>query len=170
VLGVVVTATAAVAGDNSKKQFRTALSGYEEVPVLSTPGVGSFNAAVNRGETEIRYVLRYEALPTAVEQAHIHFEQQTNNGPITAFLCSNLTGAPAGTPTCPAMGGTVTRTIGAEQVGAGAAAQGIAAGEIGELIAAMRAGATYVNVHTTAFKGGEIRGQLGGKHRGRHDD
>jgi len=27
-----------------------------------------------------------------------------------------------------------------------------------------------VNVHTTAFKGGEIRGQLGGKHRGRHDD
>jgi hypothetical protein len=29
-----------------------------------------------------------------------------------------------------------------------------------DLLAAIRAGTTYVNVHTTAFPGGEIRGQL----------
>ena len=36
-------------------------------------------------------------------------------------------------------------------------------GEFGELVRAMRAGATYVNVHTNLSPGGEIRGQIGGK-------
>mgnify|MGYP006389280705 CR=1 FL=1 len=40
------------------------------------------------------------------------------------------------------------------------------AGQLGELVAAMRAGVTYVNVHTTQFPGGEIRGQLRAKHGG----
>ena len=43
----------------------------------------------------------------------------------------------------------------------GPAGQGIAAMEFGELVRAMRAGATYVNIHTTTFGGGEIRGQIG---------
>ena len=89
-LGVVVIASAAVAGNRGNEQFRTDLTGYEEAPTLSTPGVGTFKAAVNRAGTEIRYVLRFEALPTPVTQAHIHFEQRTNNGNIVAFLCSNL--------------------------------------------------------------------------------
>jgi hypothetical protein len=41
-----------------------------------------------------------------------------------------------------------------------AAAQGIAAGEFGELVAALRAGRAYANVHTTKFPPGEIRGQI----------
>ena len=36
-----------------------------------------------------------------------------------------------------------------------------------ELIRAMRAGATYANVHTERFGGGEIRGQI---RSGRRDD
>jgi CHRD domain-containing protein len=169
-LGAVVITAAAVAGDRGKAQFRTDLSGYEEVPTISTPGVGSFKAAVNRAGTEIRYKLEYEALPTAVTQAHIHFEQQTNNGNVVAFLCTNLANGPAGTPACPANGGEVRGTIGAAQVTNAAAAQKIAAGEIGELIAAMQAGATYVNVHTAEFAGGEIRGQIDGGHHGDDDD
>jgi len=39
-------------------------------------------------------------------------------------------------------------------------AQGIAAGEIAEIIRAMRAGVTYANVHTNKHPTGEIRGQL----------
>ena len=53
-------------------------------------------------------------------------------------------------------------------VGAGAAAQGIAAGEFDEFVRAIRAGATYVNVHTTGRQGGEIRAQLDDDRHG-HD-
>ena len=42
----------------------------------------------------------------------------------------------------------------------GARNQGLNTGEIVELIAAMRAGATYVNVHTTTWPGGEVRSQI----------
>jgi len=40
--------------------------------------------------------------------------------------------------------------------------RGISAGELGELIAAIRAEATYVNVHSTRWPGGEIRSQIDG--------
>jgi hypothetical protein len=38
--------------------------------------------------------------------------------------------------------------------------QGLNTGEMAELQAAMRAGATYVNVHTTLWPGGEVRSQI----------
>src|SRR2546428_772845 len=41
-----------------------------------------------------------------------------------------------------------------------AANQGIAAGQMGRVIDAIRAGAAYGNVHSTMFPGGETRGQL----------
>ena len=46
----------------------------------------------------------------------------------------------------------------------GPAGQGITAGEWGELVAAIRSGVTYANVHTTAHPGGEIRGQINDEH------
>jgi hypothetical protein len=42
----------------------------------------------------------------------------------------------------------------------GALAQGIAAGEFDEILAAIRAGKAYANIHTTTWPAGEIRGQL----------
>jgi hypothetical protein len=40
--------------------------------------------------------------------------------------------------------------------------RGISAGEFDELLKAIRAGATYVNVHSTRWPGGEIRSQING--------
>jgi CHRD domain len=127
------------------------MNSYLEVPALSTTGKGSFQAKID-GST-ITYKLEYSGLSSSAVQAHIHFGQRNVNGGISAFLCGG-----GGKPACPASG-QVTGTIVAADV-IGPANQGIAAQEIGELIAAIRAGRAYANVHTTTFPGGEIRGQI----------
>jgi hypothetical protein len=65
---------------------------------------------------------------------------------------------PAGTQTCPQRG-TITGSILPSDIQT-LGAQGIATGEFNELIAALRDGLAYVNVHTVQSPGGEIRGQI----------
>jgi hypothetical protein len=168
--GVAVLGVGAVAvADEGRAPIAEDLSGFEEVPALSTPGVGEFRASVNGAGTEIRYTLTFADLETDATQSHIHFENATNNGPIVVFLCTNLGNGPAGTQACPAAGGTITGTIVAADVGGGATAQGLAAGEFEEFVRAVRSGATYVNVHSVGRPGGEIRAQLGDHSGGEHD-
>ena len=98
-----------------------------------------------------------------MRQAHIHLAQPDVNGSIVIWLCqTSLNPAPEPvsslTAECP-QSGTVRGLITAANVIA-AATQQIAAMEIGKVIAAMRAGFAYVNVHTTPSPGGEIRGQV----------
>ncbi|HWC25932.1 MAG TPA: CHRD domain-containing protein [Solirubrobacteraceae bacterium] len=163
-----VGGTAAVAGGG--KQLRAWLHGYEEVPAVSTAGAGAFRAAVTPGDGGLAYRLSYSGLEGDVTQAHIHFGQPGVNGGISVFLCSNLGNGPAGTQACPPPPATIEGTIDADDV-IGPAVQGIAPGELGELMRAIRAGVTYANVHSTKFPGGEVRGQVragwgrGGKHR-----
>jgi hypothetical protein len=154
-LGAVGVAVASWGGS----ELRERLTGYEEIPTLSTPGSGKFEARISRFSDRIDYRLSYEDLESAVTQAHIHFGARAFNGGISAFLCSNLGNGPAGTPTCPAQPATVTGTIEPADV-VGPADQGIAPGEFDELVAAIRAGATYANVHTTGRTGGEVRAQI----------
>jgi hypothetical protein len=160
----VAVAAVAAAGRGGGGDTKGELTGYQEVPALSTPGHGSFKATINTATKEIKYTETFGDTETAVTQSHIHFENQTNNGPIVVFLCSNLGNGPPGTQACPANGGTISGTIKPADVGAGGAAQGLAAGEFDELVRAIKAGATYVNVHTVGRPGGEIRSQLGHKH------
>jgi len=138
------------------RSFKAALTGYEEVPSISTIASGEFRAQLSADGTTLSYELTYGNIQNA-GQAHIHLGQIGVAGGVSAFLCG-----PAGAsdkPPCPATGGTVTGTIDAADV-IGPTGQGISAGEFAELLAAMRAGFTYANVHTTMFPGGEIRGQI----------
>jgi hypothetical protein len=160
VLGAAGIAGAAVAGQAPGD--RGGLTGWEEVPAVSTAGGGTFRARIAQDAEEITYELSYGGLAGDVQQAHIHLGQRYVNGGVSVFLCSNLGNGPEGTQACPTPEGTVTGTIVPANV-IGPAAQGIAAGEFAELVRAIRAGATYVNVHTTAHPGGEIRKQLRGR-------
>lgn len=135
------------------------LSGYNEVPAVSSPARGWFTAIVNEKQGKIWYRLTYSGFESSVAQSHLHLGQRHTNGGPSVFLCSNLGNGPAGTPACPDPKGTVTGTITADSV-VGPAAQGIAAGDFDALVDAIRAGAIYVNVHSQAFPAGEIRGQV----------
>ena len=154
----VVAAGAAVAGGGS--ELREQLTGYEEVPAVSTDASGRFQAKVHSSGGAITYRLRYRDFEDkTVTQSHIHFGQRSVNGGISVFLCSNLGNGPPGTQLCPPDPATIEGTIRATDV-IGPGGQGIAAGEFDELVRAIEAGATYVNVHSDAFPGGEIRAQL----------
>ena len=147
--------TLAAAGDGGS--FSERLSGYEEVPAVSSAASGQFRASVDSSEVE--FSLRYRDLEGGVLQAHIHFGQRDVNGGISVFLCSNLAGAPAGTQACPAAPARISGTFTAANV-VGPEGQGIAAGEFDELVKAMRSGITYANVHSSLHPSGEIRAQL----------
>jgi hypothetical protein len=155
-LSIGAVASAAGSGGGIKE----ALTGFEETPALSTTGTGEFRASVNRRGQEIDYTLTFGNLESNATQAHIHFENATNAGPVVVFLCSNLGNGPVGTQPCPPAGGTITGTIRPADIGGGAAGQGLAAGEFDEFVKAIRSGATYVNVHSDDRPLGEIRAQL----------
>jgi len=157
VLSIAVVAIAAAHGGHG---VREKLTGYQEVPALSTTGHGQFRLSVDRKHSEIHYVLTYGGLESQATQSHIHFENRTNSGPVIVFLCTNLGNGPAGTQACPPNGGTISGTIRAADMVNGGAAQGLAAGEFDELVRAIKAGATYVNVHSVNRPAGEIRAQL----------
>jgi hypothetical protein len=156
---VVLLALTAVAQGAPNSRIRVTLTGYEEDPLaLSTTGNGEFKANIAKGETSISWELRYADLEGSVTQAHIHLGGKAQSGGIMIFLCSNLGNGPEGTQACPAAPATVTGTITAADV-IGPAAQGITAGQLAEAIAAIKNGTAYVNVHSTLYAGGEIRGQ-----------
>ena len=124
------------------------LSGLEETPSISTTGNGLFRADISADGMSIDFTMIYFDLEGAVTDAHIHLGQAGVAGGVVAFLCAG----------CPP-GGVITGTITAADV-LGIPAQGIAAGEIEELVRAMRRGATYANVHSSLHPGGEVRGQI----------
>lgn len=136
------------------------LRSYSEVPAVSSVATGHFKAFIDERAGTIAYELSYGGLEGDVRQAHIHVGQAGVNGGISVYLCqTTFNPDPTGlAPTCP-QSGTVTGTLGAANV-IGPAGQGVAAAELAELIAAIRAGVAYPNVHSTKFPGGEVRGQF----------
>ena len=144
----------------ARDDLEARLKSFHEVPAVSSAATGRFKANIDKASNTIRYELSYAGLEGDVRQSHIHIGQRGVNGGITIWLCQTLANASpiAATPQCP-QSGTVNGVVSAADV-IGPAAQGIAAMEFTKVLAAVRAGAAYVNVHSSRFPGGEIRGQL----------
>jgi hypothetical protein len=165
VIGVLAFAALSAVAFAQVVNIKELLTGYEEVPSVSTGANGEFSARIRKDNT-IDWQLSYSDLQGTILQSHIHLGNIGVVGGISVFLCTNLSNGPAGTQPCPPPPATISGTIFPVDVSpnipatAGARSQGLNTGEFDELVAAMRAGATYVNVHTTLWPGGEIRRQI----------
>ena len=138
---------------------RANLEGFQEVPAISTVASGRFRAVVDTKANTIAWKLNYEGLEGAVQQSHVHFGQLSVNGGVSFFLCTNLGNGPAGTQTCPDGPAELSGVITPDLV-VGPSGTGIEAGAMAEIVAAIRNGTAYANVHSAKWPGGEIRGQL----------
>jgi len=150
------------------QEFSAKLNGFEEVGPLPGPTAAETGAILSNGKGTLRldvddqritYRLNYSGLSTAVTQAHIHFGKIHVPGGVMVFFCTNQGNGPAGTPACPASGGTVTGTITAASV-VGPTAQNVTPGDFTAVLQALNSNTAYANIHTTKFPAGEIRGQI----------
>ena len=144
-----------VARDNEgpEREFRANLRGREEVPLTLSAARGTLALTVNDIDTSVHFVLEYSGLLTVVTAAHIHVGQPNVNGGVTVFFCGG-----GGRPACP-QEGTVEGDFTANDVLA-LTSQQLDLHNLPKLLAAIRAGRTYGNVHTLTSPGGEIRGQI----------
>jgi hypothetical protein len=131
----------------SIERFRAILNGQNEVPPVTTSatGLATFAVIVDVTGKRITYTLEATNI-TGITAAHIHSGAAGTSGPVVVTLFST------DPPTGSVNGQFATGNIRADDV------QGM---WLEELLNKMRDGTVYVNVHTTANPGGEIRGQVG---------
>ncbi len=141
-------------------QFVSPLEGDQEVPARQTEASGQAIFRLSDDQSTLTYRLIVDNIENVVA-SHIHLGVFGVNGPVVAFLAGPF--APGGGPVEGILAeGTITS---ANLVGP------LAGMSLSVLVAAMRAGGTYVNVHTNDgidpintgagdFPGGEIRGQI----------
>lgn len=109
------------------------LTGSQEVPPNTSPGTGTARITVNAAQSQVCWDLAVRKLEAKVTGAHIHHAPTGEAGPIVVPLSPSTGPLSKGCK-------TVTHSL----------AEGIL----------MHPEAYYVNVHTSKFADGEIRGQL----------
>ncbi|HKX60621.1 MAG TPA: PQQ-dependent sugar dehydrogenase [Verrucomicrobiae bacterium] len=130
--------------------FAARLSGRQEVPPVETDGRAIARLVLNR-DGSLSYELRATAAIEDVTQAHIHLGARGQNGPVVTFLFG-LT-----SPTDFEAGDVIAS---GRLRDSNVLAVANFTPSISNLVARMRQGRAYVNVHTVLHQGGEIRGQL----------
>ena len=147
-LGIVgLAASSCTKGSDGATIFQATLAGSNEVPARGTAAEGAVGLTVE-GNT-VHYSIEVHAM-TAIVGGHIHSGAAGVNGPIRIALFPRP-GVNSGPATGSIDGVLVQGTFQASDV------VGIT---YDQLLAEMRAGTAYANVHTTQFPGGEIRGQV----------
>lgn len=135
------------------ERWTATLAGANEVPPVTTTANGSatFEAV---GDTAISYTVT--ASITGVTMAHIHTGAAGVNGGVLVWLAPPNGSAPQ------AASGAVNGQLATGRFTAAwiRGVGGQPAISLDSLKRLMRTGNAYVNVHTSAFGGGEIRGQI----------
>jgi hypothetical protein len=141
---VVAFGSVACSSDSDQQVFTSTLAGSNEVPANGTAAEGA--AGFSLDGNVLSYTLEVSNINN-ITASHIHSGAAGVNGPVRVFLFR-------GNPTTSVTGG---RTILISGTLTPADVTGIS---WDTLIAEMRAGTAYVNVHTTLLPAGEIRGQV----------
>jgi YVTN family beta-propeller protein len=142
------------------------MTGAQEVPpVTTTAAVGTVTLTINRDRTQIDFVLEVTTSIDNIRESHIHIAPIGANGPIVLDFCTtSLVTAPAGVPlppTCPSAPFRITGSLTAANLRPSSAAiVGAGVNNFADAVAHILSGNAYANLHTTAFPGGEIRGQI----------
>lgn len=140
--GSVATASAQV------YTLTAALAGNEEIPGINTGAFGSATITVNMTTRTVTYQIDVFNLPSGVTASHIHVGAPGTTGPVIVNFAPPLSASNDF-----AFSGSVP-----EGQFLLRADQGIRSAD--DVFQAILGGNTYVNVHSAANTGGEVRGRL----------
>jgi hypothetical protein len=143
-----------VKGKPDTRNFRTHMTGKEEVPPRETKAQGQTIFQLSKDGTELHYKLIVANIEN-VTMAHIHLAPKGANGGVVAWLYPSASPAQLipGRFNGVLAEGVITQ---ANLVGA------LAGQSLSDLIMHLQNDNAYVNVHTSQFPPGEIRGQIWG--------
>jgi hypothetical protein len=127
------------------EDFTTSLSGDNQVPPVDVDATGEAMVTISDDEQTVSWDISYSGLTGPPAAGHIHFGAEGANGPVMIpFAEVTETGSSGSFAAADYTGG-----------------DGLPADWAG-VLAAIRDGNAYVNIHTEANQSGEIRGQLAG--------
>ncbi len=133
-------------------KFTATLSGSEAVPAVDTPAHGAATFTLSKSGKSLTYTLSVSDIEN-VTMAHIHIGPPGKEGPVAVWLYPSK--PPAVTKEGKFSGVLAKGTIMAANL-----AGPLKGKTIADLVSDIKDGNAYVNVHTKAHPGGEIRGQI----------
>lgn len=151
--GVTVGASDVVAARGQNRNFRTHLKGRNEVPPVETDAQGQAKFRLDRAGNELSYKLIVANIED-VSMAHIHIGGPSENGPVAVWLY------PEDGPPPQLIEGRFDGVLAEDTVTASDLVGPLEGEPLSALVEEIRAGNTYVNVHTEANPAGEVRGQI----------
>ncbi len=156
-LTILFVACALAGAASASSTFQTKLSGDEEVPPIATRTSGNAMIKVNKRQTEAKFRVTLRR-GEAITQAHVHCAPAGANGPVVAFLSGLVPGGfdVHGKFAQARLTDANIAAVGADCV----PSAGMPIENIADLEEALDAGLIYVNVHSVANPGGEVRGQF----------
>jgi hypothetical protein len=145
---VLATMLTVSAGFADEMNFKADLSGNDEVPGVNTPAKGEAKFSLSNDGKVLSYTLVVRDIenPTV---AHIHIGKSGHNGQPVANIFNG-----------PKRKGKVRGNISQSSLTANDLKGAFKGKSINELVALIKSGDAYVNVHTDAYPDGEIRGQI----------
>lgn len=140
--------------------FTTTLTGSQEVPPTGSPGIGSALVTLDTVTNQLTVNVAFAGLISPTTIAHIHCCAGPGGIAIPATTVPSFPGFPTGVTT-----GTYLQTFDLTLASSYnpafiAANGGTVAGAQAAFITGLTAGQAYLNIHTSQFPNGEIRGQL----------